>query len=127
MRISAERSLMAELAQEIAHYGMVIQFPQRQVRWQPLDLKRPRRRARRERPFEHRPERGGIALRPHAEPVVEIAFRPEVLRRDKDASARPECPPERNGPVGRVAIERDVHPGGSPEQWQPRRLLAPTP
>ena len=33
MRISAERSLMAELAQKIAHASMVLQIPGRQVRW----------------------------------------------------------------------------------------------
>ena len=31
MRISAERSLMAELTQEVAHAGMVLQIPGRQV------------------------------------------------------------------------------------------------
>ena len=61
------------------------------------------------------------------QPVVEIALRAKLLRRDKDAPAAPEPARKRDSPVGRVAVERDVHPGGSPEQWQPRRLLAPTP
>ena len=64
---------------------------------------------------------------PHPQPVVEIALRPEVLRRDEDAPAGPECARERDGPVGGVAVKRDVHPARSPEQWQPRRLLAATP
>jgi hypothetical protein len=38
MCIAADRSLMAKLAQEVAHAGMVFQIPGRQVWWQPLDL-----------------------------------------------------------------------------------------
>ena len=33
MRISAERSLMAELTQEVARAGMVLKIPRCQVRW----------------------------------------------------------------------------------------------
>jgi hypothetical protein len=33
MRIAAERSLMVELAQKVAHAGMVLHILRRQVRW----------------------------------------------------------------------------------------------
>ena len=33
MRIAAQWSQMADLAQEIAHAGMIFQIPRRQVRW----------------------------------------------------------------------------------------------
>ena len=49
VRIAAERSLMAELAQKLSHAGMVLKIPWRQVRCQPLDLERPRGGARRKR------------------------------------------------------------------------------
>ena len=39
--IAAQCSLMAELAEEVAHAGMVLQVPGCQVRWQPLDLEGP--------------------------------------------------------------------------------------
>ena len=49
---------------------------------QPLDLERPGRGARRERPLQDGPKDGGIALRPDPQPVVEIALRAKVLRWD---------------------------------------------
>jgi hypothetical protein len=51
-----------------------------------------------------------LPTRAHLQPVVEIARRPQVLRRDERAHAGPERARERDGPVGRVAIQRDVHP-----------------
>jgi hypothetical protein len=60
----------------------------------------------------------------HAQPVVEVALRPEVIRGNEDAPAGPERPRNRDGAVGRVAVERDVHAARPPEQRQPRRLLA---
>ena len=57
---------------------------------------------------------------PHPQPVVEIALRPEVLRRDEDAPAGPERPRQRDGPVGHVVVERDIHASGSPVHRQPR-------
>jgi hypothetical protein len=48
VHIAEERSLMTKFTQEIAHAGMILEIPRRQVRWQPLDLYGPRRRARRE-------------------------------------------------------------------------------
>ena len=44
-----------------------------------------------------------------------IALRPEFLRRDENAPAGPERPRKRDGPVGRVAVERHVHPAGPVE------------
>ena len=38
VRIAAQRSLVADLAQEVAHAGMVLQIPGCQLGWQPLDL-----------------------------------------------------------------------------------------
>jgi len=56
-------------------------------------------RTRRERSLHNRPERRGIVHFPDLEPIIAVALRPEVLRRDKDASARPEYPRQRNRPV----------------------------
>ena len=92
VRIATERSVMTEFAQEIAYAGMVLQIPGRQVRWQPLDLKGPGGWTCCERLLQQRSKRGGIALCPHPQPVVEIALRPEVLRRDEDAPAGPKRP-----------------------------------
>jgi len=61
---------------------------------------------------------------PNPHPIVEVALRPEVLRRNEHAPAGPERPRKRDRPVGRVAAERDVHPAHLPEQRQPRRLPA---
>ncbi len=108
MRITADCSLMANLAQKVAHTRMVFEIPGREVRWQPLNLERPRCRAHRKRPLQNGPEGSGIALRPHPQPVIEIALRPEVARRDERAPAGPERPRERDGPVGRVAVERNA-------------------
>jgi hypothetical protein len=44
MRITADWSLIAELAQEVSHVGMVLKIPGRQVRRRPLDLERPKGR-----------------------------------------------------------------------------------
>ena len=109
MHIAAERSLMAKLAQKLPHAGMVLQIPGRQVRWQPLDLERPRGRACRERSLQNEPKRGGITLCSHPQPVVEVALRPEVLRRDEDAPAGSERPRKSDGPVGYAAVERNAH------------------
>jgi hypothetical protein len=95
---------------------MVLQIPGCQVGWQPLNLEGPGSGTRRERSLQNGPECGGIALRPHQQPVVEIARRPEILRRDEDAPAGPEGTRERDRPVGRVAIERHVYPAHSPKQ-----------
>ena len=110
VRIAAQRSLVADLTQEVTHAGMVLQIPRCQVRWQPLDLERPGGRARRERPLQNRPERGGIVLRLHPQPVVKIALWSEVLRGDEHAPAAPKRARERNGPVGRIAVERHLDP-----------------
>ena len=101
---------MADLTQEVTHAGMVLQIPRCQVRWQPLDLERPGGRARCERPLQNRPERGGIVLRLHPQPVVKIALWSEVLRGDEHAPAAPKRARERNGPVGRIAVERHLDP-----------------
>jgi len=61
-------------------------------------------------PLEDRPERGGIALRPHPQPAIEIALRPEILRGDEHAPASPEGAGEHDGRSIPVTIERDVHP-----------------
>ena len=82
----------------------------------------PRGRARCKRPLQHRAKRGGICLRAHPQPVVEIAFRAEVLRRDEHASAGPEGARERHGPVGRIAVERHLDPARQAEQRLPCRL-----
>jgi hypothetical protein len=42
VRIAAERSMMANLAQKVAHTGIVLHIPGCQVQWQPLDLEGPR-------------------------------------------------------------------------------------
>jgi hypothetical protein len=63
-------------------------------------------------------------LRAHAQPVVEIALRPEVLWGNEHAPASPEHPRKREGPVGCVAFEGNVHAAGPPKQRQPRRLPA---
>ena len=70
MRIAGERSLVADLAQEVAHAVMVLEVPRRQVRWQPLELERPGGRARRERSCEDRPEHSGIALGSDPQPII---------------------------------------------------------
>ena len=56
-----------------------------------------------------------------------IALRPEFLRRDENAPAGPERARERDGPVSRVAVERDVHPARSAKQRQPYWLPAACP
>jgi len=105
MRITAQGSLMAEF-----------RTGDRARRHDPLDPKAPspvatagseatRGGARRKRPFQHRAKHGGITLCAHSEPVVEIAFRPQILRGDEDAPAGPERPRQRNGPVGRVTVK----------------------
>ena len=58
------------------------------------------------------------------QPVIEIALRAEVLRRDKDAPARPERARQRNRSVSRIAVESDVYSAGPTKQGQPRRLPA---
>jgi len=103
---------------------MVLQIPGRQVWWQQLDLEAPGRGARHERPLQNRPEHGGIALRPDPQPVIEIALRPEVLRRDQHAPAGPERPRKTDAMFGRVTVEGDVHAPRLAEQRQPRRLPA---
>src|SRR5262249_38618133 len=88
-RAASWRSLMTDLAQEVAHAGVVLQIPRGQVRWQPLDLKR-----------------SGVDS-PRA-PALEWTG----TRRD-----RPSPPPAANHldrPVGRIAVERHVHPVGPP-------------
>jgi len=115
---------VANLAQEFPHTGMVLQIPGRQVWWQPLDLESPGGRAHRKRPLQNAPKHGGIALRPYPHPVVQIAFGAKVLRRGKDAPSGPKRPRQRDGSVGRIAIERDLDPAAPAEQRQPRRLPA---
>ena len=114
VRIATERPLMAELAQEVTQSRMILQIPRRQVRWQPLDLEGPRCRALLERPLQHGLKRGGISLRPYPQPVIEIALRAKVLRRDEHTPAGPERPRQRDGPVGRVAVEGDMDSGRNP-------------
>ena len=72
----------------------------------------PRCRTRCERPLQNRLERGGIALRAHPQPIVEVALRPEVFRRDQHALAGPERARKPDGPAGRVTIECHVDPAG---------------
>jgi len=38
MRIAVERSLMPEFTQKVAHAGIILQIPRRQVRGELLDL-----------------------------------------------------------------------------------------
>jgi hypothetical protein len=127
VRIAAQRCLMAELAQEVAYAAMVLQIPGRQVRWQPLDLKSPGRGGRRQRLLQYRPKHGGIAFCSDPQPVVEIALRPEFLRRDEHAPAGPKGAREHNGSVSRIAVERHVDPARSAKQRQPRWLPAVRP
>src|SRR5215472_8284732 len=68
-------------------------------------------------PLEDRPERGGIALRPHPQPAIEIALRPEILRGDEHAPASPEGAGEHDGPVD-PRHDRARRTPGSPEQRQ---------
>ena len=119
MRITAQGSLMAEF-----------RTGDRARRHDPLDPKAPspvatagseatRGGARRKRPFQHRAERGIVALCPHAQPVIEITLRPEVLRRDEHAPAGPECGRERDSSIGRVAVKCDIDPARSAKQRKP--------
>jgi hypothetical protein len=101
--IATERSLVANLAQELTHTGMVLQIPRRQVRWQPLDLECPGRGARRKRPLEHRPEHGGIALDPDPYPVVEIPFGPST---SGGMRTRPRIPNVRASATARSVASR---------------------
>ena len=114
VRIATERPLMAELAQEVTQSRMILQIPRRQVRWQPLDLEGPRCRAGLEHPLQSGSKRSGIALCPQPQPVVEIAFRPEVLRGNEHPPAGPERARKHDGPVGRVAVEGDMDSGRNP-------------
>jgi hypothetical protein len=52
-----------------------------------------------------------VALCPHPQPVVKIALRPEVLQGNEQAPAGSERPRERDGSVGRIAVQSDGRPG----------------
>ena len=76
---------MPDLAQKVVR--IVLQIPGCETRRQLLDLENPWSRTRRKRPLQDGPERGGIAQCSNPQPLVKIALRPEVLRRDEDAPA----------------------------------------
>jgi hypothetical protein len=88
----------------------------------PLDLERPGGGARRERPFQHGSKRGGISLRPYLQPVVKVALRPEVLRRDQDAPAGAERARERDGPIASRSRSTYTRPA---RRTKPHQLPAP--
>ena len=111
VRVAADRSLMADLTQEITHAGMILQIPQRQIRWKLLDMQGPGSNACREGQLQDRPKRGRVALRSHPQQVVEIALGPKVLRGDEHAPAGPERARKRDDPIGRVPVQRDGTPG----------------
>jgi hypothetical protein len=74
-----------------SHACMVLEIPRRQARWQPLDMGRAQGVGLvAKRPLQHRPELAGVTLRAHPQPVVEITFRPKVLRGNEHAPAAPE-------------------------------------
>ena len=95
---------MADLAQKIAHSGMILEIPGRQVAWQPLDLGAPRGVGSSRAPA---PAATGTLWDrplPHPQPVVEIAFRAKFLRRNEDAPAGAEGARERDGSIGGVTV-----------------------
>jgi hypothetical protein len=102
VHIAAKRSLMTKFTQKIAHAGMVLQIPGRQVRWQPPDLEDPRCRTRLERPLQYGSKQRGIALCPQPQPVVQIAFGAKLLRRDEHSAACAKRARKRDGLVGRT-------------------------
>jgi len=65
---------------------------------------------------------GPRGVSPHPQPVVEIALRAKVLRRDEDAPTGSERPRKRDSPVGRIAVERHLDPARQAEQRLPCRL-----
>ena len=116
VRIAAERSLMAELRRGGRTRRHGPRGPRGLSQLATAGLECPRCRTRRERPLQNRLERGGIALRPDPQPVVEIALRPEGLQGDEDAPAGPKRARECDSSVGHVAVERQVHSPRSPKQ-----------
>jgi hypothetical protein len=68
-----------------------------------------------------------LPIRAHPQTGVKIALRAKFFRRDEDAPAGAERPRKGNGPVGRIAVKRDVHAPRFAEQRQPCRLPAAGP
>ena len=94
---------MANLAQEIAHAGMVLQIPRCQVRWQPLDLEGPRRgvvasaRSRIDR---------NVAGSPFAPTRSQSLRSPFGPRSSGGISTRPRAPNVRASPMARPVASR---------------------